>query len=240
MTHAVLIDRILDATELTAKEASAECLGRFDALAPGERMVLRSRDPGAGLLARLQAERAGAFEWSPIESGPPAWRIEIEKRANPSARREVLEALAWDHDRLDALEAEAFRARESGDLTAAFDLYAQFAAGLRRHIGFEEEILFAAFEAASGMPSNAGPTAVMRAEHREIEELLEGIASGIGDAASDVRALRARLQDVLGDHNAKEEQVLYPTTDYLLGAETADRLVRKIQSYEGRGIPRKG
>ena len=240
MTHAVLTERILDASELTAKEAAAECLARFDALEPGERMLLLSRDAGPGVLARLQAERPGEFEWSPIEAGPPLWRIEIERRPKPAVRREVLEALAWDHDRLDALEAAAFRARESGDLPAAFDLYARFAAGLRRHIGFEEEILFAAFEAASGMPSNAGPTAVMRSEHREIESLLERIASGIGDAASDLDALRAQFHDVLGDHNAKEEQVLYPTTDYLLGAETADRLVRKIQAYEGRTAPRKG
>ncbi len=234
MTHAVLTERILDASELTARETAAECLGRFDALDPGEIMVLRTRDAGAGVLAKLQAERPGAFEWSPIESGPPLWTTEIARRAKPTARREVLEALAWDHDRLDALEQAAFRARASGDLQSAFDIYARFAAGLRRHIGFEEEILFAAFEAASGTPTDRGPTAVMRADHREIEELLEEIASGIGDAASDLDRLRANFHGVLGDHNAKEEQVLYPTTDYLLGAETADRVVRKIQAYERR------
>jgi hemerythrin-like domain-containing protein len=74
----------------------------------------------------------------------------------------------------------------------------------------------------------------MRREHREIEDLLEQIASGIGDAASELASLRASFHEVLGDHNAKEEQVLYPTTDYLLGAESADRLVRKIQEYTGR------
>jgi hemerythrin-like domain-containing protein len=236
MTHAVLTERTLDATELTASEAAAEGVARLDGLEPGEKMVLLSRDAGAGILEKLQAERAGNFEWSPVEVGPPVWRIEIERRTRPTTRREVLEALAWDHDRLDAIEAEAFHALEAGDLTTAFDLYARFAAGLRRHIGFEEEILFPEFEAASGMPSNAGPTAVMRAEHREIETLLEAIASGIGDAAGDVAALRARFHDVIGDHNVKEEQVLYPTTDYLLGAEAADRLVRKIQAYSGRPV----
>ena len=240
MTHAVLTERILDATELTARESAAECLGRFDALDAGERMILLTRDAGSRILARLQAERPGEFEWSPIEAGPPVWRTEIERRTKASPRREVLEALAWDHDRLDALESAAFRARESGDLQNAFDLYARFAAGLRRHIGFEEEILFAAFEAASGTPSQVGPTAVMRVEHREIEDVLEQIASGIGDAASELDQLRARFHAVLGDHNAKEEQVLYPTTDYLLGAETADRLVRKIQAFEGRAARDRG
>lgn len=236
MTHAVSTEKDLDATELTAREAAAECVARFDALERGDRMVLRMGDPGSGVLAKLQAERPGAFEWSPIQSGPPVWTIEIARRERRTPRREILEALAWDHDRLDEIEAAAFRARESGDLQTAFDLYARFAAGLRRHIGFEEDLLFAAFEAASGTPSEHGPTAVMRSEHRDIEDLLERIASGIGDAASDVAPLRARFHDVLGDHNAKEEQVVYPTTDYLLGAETADRLVRKIQAYEGRTV----
>lgn len=238
MTHAVLTERILDAAELTAREAAEECLERFDALAAGERMILVTKDAGSGVLERLQAERPGSFEWSPIEAGPPVWRTEIERRVKPGARREVLEALAWDHDRLDALEAEAFRARSAGDLQTAFDLYARFAAGLRRHIGFEEAILFPAFEAASGTPANCGPTAVMRVEHREIEDLLDQIAGGIGDAASEPEQLRARFHAVLVDHNAKEEQVLYPTTDYLLGAETSDRLVRKIQAFEDRPVRR--
>ncbi len=143
----------------------------------------------------------------------------------------MMEALSWDHDRLDALEEAAFRARAAGALQEAFNLYAEFAVGLRRHIGFEEELLFPAFEVASGMPPSAGPTAVMRAEHREIRELLDQIAGEIGNAAAPVESLRRSFHAVLGDHNLKEEHVLYPGTDQLLGPEEADRLVRSIQSY---------
>ena len=232
MTHMVTVDRVLDARALAPAAASAEALSRFDALSPGERFVLVAPDRGFELLRRLQAERAGLFEWSPLESGPPAWRTEIARRQAPvGSKRSVLEALAWDHDRLDALEEAAFRVRKAGDLQAAFDLYTEFSVGLRRHIGFEEDVLFPAFESASGMPATAGPTAVMRAEHREIQDLLDGIASGIGDAAADVDGLRSRFHAVLGDHNLKEEHVLYPGADDLLGPENADRLVRQIQSY---------
>jgi len=38
---------------------------------------------------------------------------------------------------------------------------------------------------------------------------------------------------VLGDHNVKEKEVLYPGADEMLGAEEADRLVAKIQKYGG-------
>jgi uncharacterized protein (DUF2249 family)/hemerythrin superfamily protein len=239
MTHLVTADRMLDARGLSADEITAEVLLRLDALLPGERFVLVASDRGFELLRKLQAERAGLFEWSPLESGPPVWRTEIARREAPrGSKRNVLEALAWDHDRLDALEQAAFRLRASGDFPSAFDLYAEFSVGLRRHIGFEEDLLFPAFEAASGMPPTAGPTAVMRSEHREILDLLDRIASGMGDAAADVEPLRARFHAVLGDHNLKEEHVLYPGTDEMLGPDSADRLVRQVQGYGvGAGTP---
>src|SRR5262249_54283136 len=159
--------------------------------------------------------------------GPSAFRTEIARREASGGLRGVDEALSWDHDRLDALEEAAFRAREAGDFPAAFDLFAEFATGLRRHIGFEEPVLFPAFEDAAGVPPCAGPTAVMRAEHRAILDLLEQIAVRIGDAAEPLDALRRSFHEIIRDHNLKEERVLYPSTDRLLGAAKSDRLVRK-------------
>ena len=232
MTHLATVDRVLDARSLSAPAATAEALLRFDALSPGERFVFVAANDGFELLSRLQAERRGLFEWSLLEAGPSFWRAEVARREAPAgSQRDVLEALAWDHDRLDALEDAAFRARQAGDLQSASDLYGEFSVGLRRHMGFEEDLLFPAFEAASGMPPTAGPTAVMRSEHREIQDLLDRIASGIGHAAADVDPLRSRFHAVLGDHNLKEEHVLYPGTDDLLGPEGADKLVRQIQGY---------
>src|SRR4029453_13967448 len=106
-----------------------------------------------------------------------------------------------------------------------------FARGLRRHIGFEEEILFPEFERRAGIPRDFGPTAVMRAEHREIESLLEHISRGIGDPAADADSPRRRLHEVLGAHNVKEERVLYPGTDRLMSEDERDALVRRIQAY---------
>jgi uncharacterized protein (DUF2249 family) len=232
MTHLVTVERVLDARPLSSESRAAQTLSRFDSLSPGERFVLVGGDACSDVLRRLQAERRGLFEWSPLEVGPSVFRTEIARRETaPGGPRRVMEALSWDHDRLDALEEAAFRVRAAGDLQAAFNLYAEFAVGLRRHIGFEEDILFPAFEEASGMPSSAGPTAVMRAEHREIRELLDQIAGGIGDAAAPVDALRRDFHAVLGDHNLKEEHVLYPGADELLGPEESDRLVRSIQGY---------
>ena len=232
MISVAVAEKDLDLHDVASVERPTRALAAFDALAAGGTLVLLAPDPASDVLRRLQAERGGLFEWSLLAAGPPAWRIELARRAETGASlRSVSDALSWDHDRLDALEEVAFSMRAAGELRGATDLYAAFAAGLRRHIGFEEEILFPAFEERTGFPPMAGPTAVMRVEHREILDLLQRIEAGIGDSAAPVEELRSRFHAVLGDHNVKEEEILYPGTDEILGAEDADRLVSRIQRY---------
>lgn len=234
MTFSMATGQTIDIEAIPDPERRLTLLGLFDALSPGQSLVVTGVRAPAGLLSALQAERKGLFEWSPLEMRPDRWRVEIRRRAGSAGQlRGIDEALSWDHDRLDALEAAAFEKRAAGDLGAARELYGEFAVGLRRHIGFEEELVFPAFERKAGMPPTAGPTAVMRAEHREIESLLEQIAAGMSDPAAPVQTLRHRFHAVLGDHNQKEEQILYPSTDDLLGEDESDGLVSQIQRLGG-------
>jgi regulator of cell morphogenesis and NO signaling len=213
-----------------ATTGCGEALESFDALAPGQSLEVSLEGEPRELLLRLQAERKGMFEWSLLEAGPSSCRIHLTRRAaGRGASREVSEALAWDHDRLDALEREAFECLALGDEARARAAWSEFSVGLRRHIRFEEDLLFPTFEARLGVPREAGPTAVMRIEHRRIEGLIDSIGqamSGEGEALS----LRAGLHDVLGQHNAKEEAVLYPATDRALGPEERDDLVARFQA----------
>jgi len=149
--------------------------------------------------------------------------------AEPGARRGVAEALAWDHDRLDELEGKAFRLFAAGDAADARATWADFVFGLRRHIRFEEEILFPVFEEKTGFPSTHGPTGVMRVEHREIERLIEAIGRAFAGDGAALR-LRSDLHHVLGEHNMKEERMLYPGTDQCLDPEERDALVTRIQA----------
>jgi len=235
MVHAAVAEREVDLQDAEAGDRSERVLSMFDSLFPGERFVLIAGDSCAGILGRLQLERSGSFEWSPLSSGPPVWRIELTRREAPSrgSRRRISEALGWDHDRLDALEETAFRLRDAGDLAAAFDLFAQFARGLTRHIAIEEEVVFPIFEDRADLPRSAGPTAVMREEHRRIRQRLDEIDGAIGDAAGEVERSRGELRDLLESHNLKEERVLYPAVDALLSDEEADAVVREFQRYGG-------
>lgn len=225
--------KTLDCRGVSAAVRDAAVLEAFDGLRPGETLVFQSGGRPSAALERLQRERKGLFEWSPLEEGSALWRIEVLRRsARKGELRAITEALSWDHDRLDALEASAFEARGAGAFELAARIYSAFAQGLKRHIRFEEELLFPAFEACTGLSPTLGPTAVMRSEHREIVSLLEAIAADIGASrpATDLVRKRRAFHDVLGGHNFKEEQILYPGTDRALSAAESDELVARIQA----------
>lgn len=51
----------------------------FDALKPGESMVLVNDHDPRPLRYQFEAERAGQFAWEYLEQGPDVWRVEIRK-----------------------------------------------------------------------------------------------------------------------------------------------------------------
>lgn len=230
MSTATASPKIVDTRTLAHGEGCPTVLARFDTLAPGEALrVITDHEPRP-LLRHLRRERQGLFEWTPLETGPGLWRTELVRRAaNLGELRCVTEALAWDHDRLDALLGRVFEERARSSYEKARELWPSFEFGLRRHIRFEEQVLFPVFEKRTGLPEDAGPTGVMRAEHRAIEMLLEGIRGTVGVPGAAAETLRAELLRVLGEHNEKEEQVLYPGTDSMLTPEESDALVASIQ-----------
>ena len=116
-----------------------------------------------------------------------------------------------DHDRLDAL-FKSFQTLKRQDFTQAKQAFLDFEIGLRRHVAWEEDVLFPLWERKTGM-TTGGPTFVMRQEHREIGEYLEMIHRKVQaqDRASD--AEERALADLLERHNMTEEQVLYPAMD---------------------------
>ena len=141
--------------------------------------------------------------------------------------------LQTDHRRLDGL-IEACRATAvAGDIGAAAGLFAEFRAGLLRHIKIEEEMVFPEFEAATDLDPRSGPTGVMRFEHLEITRLLDLIRdlfAGIEPSVTEFDRLRDRLMSLLREHNGKEERILYPMTDRMVPADRLRRLVERMRS----------
>jgi regulator of cell morphogenesis and NO signaling len=121
---------------------------------------------------------------------------------------------AEDHDRLDRI-FQQYQAGKSQDAAAAWTSFEQFVTGLQRHIAWEEQLLFPSFEQRTGM-RGYGPTEVMRSEHRQILNALGLISASLQAGSTDTDHLDRELLAILGPHNQKEEQVLYPAIDSLL------------------------
>lgn len=221
-----------------ARSASELCgaavLRRFDALHPLQAFVLVTGDDPTPLLKRLQEERHGLFEWWSLQAGPPAWCIEIGRRAESAGEAlQITDAIEWDHDRLHRLERTAFDAWAAGDSAAAKAAFALFAHGLRRHIGFEEALLFPEFERRNGADPDAGPTATLRAEHREILAVVAAIELAMRSDAVPLHLLRRHLQELLLAHSRYEERLLYPAADQMFSPAERDELIRRVQLYGG-------
>ncbi len=132
----------------------------------------------------------------------------------------IADLLSTDHIHCDALFADAEEATAERDWAAAGRIFADFRGAMDRHLAAEEDTLFPAFEARTGM--RGGPTQVMRAEHEQMRGLLEQMQTAVerhNDAA--YLGLAETLLMLMRQHNMKEEQILYPLSDQALGDDAA-------------------
>ena len=99
-----------------------------------------------------------------------------------------------------------------------------------RHFSMEEEVMFPAFEAKTGMTSG-GPTAVMRMEHEQMRGLLEQMSSALeaGNPGEVIDLGDTQLM-LVQQHNQKEETILYTMAQAQLGAEWPE-IAAKLASY---------
>lgn len=122
--------------------------------------------------------------------------------------------LLGHHARCEALRATASAALEAGEWDAFAGRLETLRAGLYAHFAYEEEELFPEFERASGMRE---ATDALRAEHRDIRAMLDALAAA--SAAHDPEGCRAEFAtatQLLRLHQAREEQLLYPTLARIL------------------------
>ncbi len=141
---------------------------------------------------------------------------------------DISDYLTADHNHCDDLFAEAENAVANDDWQTAMTQFQGFKAATLLHFTREENILFPAFEERTGI--SHGPTAVMRSEHVEIRETLQGMTDALASRNADVYlGLAETLLMLLRQHNTKEEQILYPMADQAL-ADNAGVMVLEMEA----------
>lgn len=136
-----------------------------------------------------------------------------------AAQREVEQAWERCVKSVHACERDAIAAR-----------FGEFATRLRRQIKLEEEILFPAISREAHALEN-DPVVLMRAEHRQIEELLELLEAKV--AARDCAALYGQHvgpSALFRTHLSGEQNVLYPLADLLIPAHKRAEIVDAARS----------
>lgn len=116
------------------------------------------------------------------------------------------------HRHCDGLFSDLEQRVAAKDWPGAENRFQVFAQALEQHFAGEETILFPAFEASTGMTS--GPTAVMRMEHQQMRGLLEqGRCALQARDQDELLGVAETLLILMAQHNAKEENILYPMCD---------------------------
>ena len=106
----------------------------------------------------------------------------------------------------------------------------RFQAGLRQHLAMEEQLMFPAFEAVTGM--TGGPTQVMRMEHEQMRGLLDQMSAAVARGDSEELLDQGDTLNILiQQHNMKEEGMLYPMAERALQVDWAE-LRGQLDAFE--------
>jgi len=142
---------------------------------------------------------------------------------------------------LDCLEelAERATAQKSVDAASvedALDFLSAFAD--RCHHAKEEQVLFPALN-ARGLPREAGPVAVMLREHELGRAAVARMKSALDDAKRRIAGAPQRFAvaareyvALLREHITKENGVLFPMADQMLGEEAQRQLMGSFERVE--------
>lgn len=152
---------------------------------------------------------------------------------------EAIQVLRHDHDAilmaLRILDRMAEQARggtlSQADANGFIDFLREFAD--KCHHGKEEGLLFPALIEA-GMPEQGGPVSVMLHEHeqgRELVAAMDRASTGVIDARAFAQAAAAYVEHMRA-HIAKENDVLFPMADRILGSAVLDRLNEDFERHE--------
>ncbi|MES0489811.1 MAG: hemerythrin domain-containing protein [Leptospirales bacterium] len=143
----------------------------------------------------------------------------------------IAQLMSEEHKRCDDLFTEVESDVVDKNWEEGSSKYKRFMTSMVAHLASEEEILFPEFEKKTG--SSHGPTSVMKMEHEQMRELMTQIQTAFAEKTYDKLAgILETLMMLLQQHNMKEEHMLYPMADEVLGEngpEIAERLKSSIK-----------
>lgn len=128
----------------------------------------------------------------------------------------ILDYMTKQHGKCDEHFATAELQVSKGNWQEANATFNEFVNMTERHFTMEEQVLFRHIERTMG--SSGGPVAVMRMEHSQVRELLKNMTELFEQKDRDgFLGAAETLLILMQQHNMKEEQILYPMAERILG-----------------------
>ncbi|RKZ47678.1 MAG: hemerythrin domain-containing protein [Candidatus Parabeggiatoa sp. nov. 3] len=141
--------------------------------------------------------------------------------------KSITETLCEQHSYCDKIFAQTEDSVAKTQWEAADIEFSDFRADIERHFTREEEVLFPSVEEHIGP---TGPTQVMRMEHQQMRDVFAQMQDCLTQRDSEqYLGLSETLLILMQQHNAKEEQILYPMSDQVLGEEVPSILNRMFE-----------
>ncbi len=119
------------------------------------------------------------------------------------------------HKHCDDLFAAAEEAAHGNHWPECGNLFKRFRGEIEAHFATEEQVLFPAFEAATGM--TGGPSQMMRFEHAQMRDLMARMEQAVArQDSTEFGGSADTLLVLMQQHNMKEENILYPMCERTL------------------------
>jgi hemerythrin-like domain-containing protein len=227
---AITVPRIFHAPGDPDMERARAAVSRA---ARGEAQVLELRVPPRPLLRRLLDENVLPRALLLLERDGLHGRVAIVPR-RASGEVTIAELLEEDHRRLDEI-ADCMCRNVHIDRLRSVVLAHLFAAGMRRHLMAEEEILFPLYGGRLG-PAG-GPMPQLEREHRAMLHYVERVlcsaervldTRGRDEAIEDLLRAQRGLAAIVAEHGDREERCLFPMLDRTLDKAHRDEVLRRL------------
>jgi len=145
----------------------------------------------------------------------------------------ITQTQSLEHSRCDKQFAQTEDNIAKNKWEPATKDFTAFVNAMEQHFSIEEQVLFPTIEERTGI--SAGPTQVMRMEHQQMRQVFAEMQNCVNQQnRQEYLGLSETLLMLMQQHNAKEEQILYPMGDQVLGKDVPS-ILNKMRSLGGIG-----
>lgn len=220
----------VDLCAIAASRLQIAALDAVRRLQQGETVHLLLREEPSLMMQSLNLQMRHRLSWQIGVAEAGKWQVVIRHREDV-APADLMDVLSRDHQRLDRLFGLSLQWVNADKTSEAALLVMEFAAGLKRHIQIENDILAPSFH----IP-DAEPVTIMLREHDDILAQLANIeflfSAEEPVQAWEVSPFLAILSGVMAKHEHREEQNLFPQWDIALrmaSPEDRQALLTRVQ-----------